>query len=756
MYGYSNRSLFKVVDLFSSKVLKYVLCFLLLTPGLISFGQEKPEGPTLDQVTQINRQLRVKRSTIDSLKIILLTAKDISRVNCLNKLSPLYLLISTDTAYKYASEAYIEAEKNNFVKGMGDAVLNLEGIATIKGDWITAEKYCRQAIHLYEKTQALNKLNDAYIMLGYCLFSESNYTEARAMYEKASLYFFNIDDNKKQALICRFIGKTYYEQGYYEKAFEYFLNARKLGSKIKYPTTTGSLPGIMAAYLHIGKIYKDAGDYKTAMIYYRKVAQDAKENEIPEDYYAMMGEMSFLQNKWDSALHYYNLAVYCLNISIPDSITRKKAAIQFQHINIGETYLLKKDFEKALAYLFEAFTYFQNGNRKDQMKVLTLICKAYEEQEKFAISFHYANQLLDMARRSGARPYIRDAYNSIWKKYDQQGKTDSAYKYHLLYVSMKDTLAKDEQLRNIAIAEMEMEEGQQQDRIALLGMENKIKEGHLKKEVLLKRILAGGILVLLILSGIIFRNITLKRKNEANRRSLAENELQLQKLESKKTKSELQQQAIELEIRALRTQMNPHFIFNSLNSINRFILQSNKIQASQYLTKFSKLIRLILQNSQAALIPLESEIESLQLYLELEALRFDHHFEFTISVENDLDIAALKLPPLIIQPYAENAIWHGLMHKEEKGKLEIKFYQHGDFLCCCITDDGIGRNKAAELKSKSGSTHKSMGMRITADRIAMLKQEKQLENYIKITDLVLDDGSPGGTEVVLTIPAQYD
>ncbi|MEO6252253.1 MAG: histidine kinase [Ferruginibacter sp.] len=756
MYGYSNRSLFKIADLFSQKVLKSVLCFLLLTAGFISFAQEKTEGLPLEQVTQINRQLRVRASMIDSLKIILLTVKDTSRVNCLNKLSPLYLLINTDTAYKYASEAYIESEKNNFFKGMGDAILNMEGIATIKGDWITSEKYCRQAIRLYDRARALNKVNESYIRLGYSLFCESNYTEARAMYEKAALYFFNLNDNKKQALIFRFIGKTYYEQGYYEKAFEYFLNARNLGSKTKYTPATGSVSGLMATNLHIGKIYKDAGDYKTAMVYYRKVAQNAKQNEMPENYNALMGEMYFLENKWDSALHYYNLVAYCLRISIPDSLARKKVTIQFHNINVAEAYLLKKDFEKALEYLFEALTEFKNGNRKDQMKVLTIICKAYEEQKKFAISFNYANQLLGMARHSGARPYIRDAYNSIWKTYDQQGKTDSAYKYHLLYVSMKDTLAKDEQLRNMAIAEMEMEEGQQQARIAMLGMENKIKQGQLKKEVLLKRILAGGILVLLILSGIVFRNITLKRKNEANRCSLAENELQLQKLESNKTRSELQQQAIELEIRALRAQMNPHFIFNSLNSINRFILQNNKLQASQYLTKFSKLIRLILQNSQAALIPLESEIESLQLYLELEALRFDHHFEFTISVENDLDIAALKLPPLIIQPYAENAIWHGLMHKEEKGKLEIKFYQREDFLCCCITDDGIGRTKAAALKSKSGSTHKSMGMRITADRIAMLKQKKQLDNCIKITDLVLDDGSPGGTEVVLTIPAQYD
>src|SRR5207249_9715157 len=141
-------------------------------------------------------------------------------------------------------------------------------------------------------------------------------------------------------------------------------------------------------------------------------------------------------------------------------------------------------------------------------------------------------------------------------------------------------------------------------------------------------------------------------------------------------------------------------------------------------TKFSKLIRLILQNSQSPLIPLESELESMELYLDLESLRFDHRFSYKISVPKNMDISALKVPPLIIQPYAENAIWHGLMHKEEKGYLEIKLFSEDNMLFCKITDNGIGRSKAAELKSKSASAHKSLGLRITADRIARLQQNK--------------------------------
>ena len=228
--------------------------------------------------------------------------------------------------------------------------------------------------------------------------------------------------------------------------------------------------------------------------------------------------------------------------------------------------------------------------------------------------------------------------------------------------------------------------------------------------------------------------------------------LMLERSEKEKQVAELQQQKTELEMQALRAQMNPHFIFNSLNSINRFILQNNRAQASEYLTKFSKLVRLILQNSQASLISLESELEALELYLDLEALRFEHHFAYKISVSKDIDIEVLKVPPLIIQPYAENAIWHGLMHKEEKGHLEIEISQEEEVLCCKITDDGIGRKKAAELKSKSSTSHKSMGMRITADRIAILQQEKELDTYITINDLVLADGSAGGTEVIIKIP----
>jgi ligand-binding sensor domain-containing protein len=213
-----------------------------------------------------------------------------------------------------------------------------------------------------------------------------------------------------------------------------------------------------------------------------------------------------------------------------------------------------------------------------------------------------------------------------------------------------------------------------------------------------------------------------------------------------------QHKVTELEMQTLRAQMNPHFIFNSLNSINLFILENNKLQASEYLTKFSRLVRLILNNSQEAFIPLEQDLEALELYLELESLRFEQKFSYKIEVDQGIDTSVLKVPPLIIQPYAENAIWHGLMNKKDKGHLEISVYQQKNNLFCKIIDDGIGRKRAIELKSRSSSPRKSVGMHITAQRIAMFQDQGESKTYVSVTDLVLPDGSAGGTEVLITIP----
>ena len=217
-------------------------------------------------------------------------------------------------------------------------------------------------------------------------------------------------------------------------------------------------------------------------------------------------------------------------------------------------------------------------------------------------------------------------------------------------------------------------------------------------------------------------------------------------------KSGYQKKLAELEMEALRAQMNPHFIFNSLNSINNFILKNESEQASDFLVKFSRLVRQVLNNSKNKYVTLLDEIKALNLYLELEQLRFEYQFDYEINCDEDLDRDLVMVPPLIIQPYVENAIWHGLMHKESKGKLTINIQRESELLRFEIVDDGIGREKSKEYKSKFGSEKRSMGLSITKDRISILNRLYNLEADMKIIDLY-DEGKKGiGTRVIVKIP----
>ena len=217
-------------------------------------------------------------------------------------------------------------------------------------------------------------------------------------------------------------------------------------------------------------------------------------------------------------------------------------------------------------------------------------------------------------------------------------------------------------------------------------------------------------------------------------------------------RTEFEKELAEVQMSALRAQMNPHFIFNCLNSIESFIIKNDTYRASTYLNDFARLIRLILQNSRTQLISLEDEMEALGLYLEMENLRFTNKFEYEISIRPEVDLSSIEIPPMLIQPYVENAIWHGLMHKSTPGKLLIELSRENGSLKCIIEDDGVGRQRSQEMNAqKRVLKKKSVGMAITSDRISMLSKLYNTTTNVHIEDLVDSQGDPAGTRVELTI-----
>jgi putative methionine-R-sulfoxide reductase with GAF domain/anti-sigma regulatory factor (Ser/Thr protein kinase) len=227
----------------------------------------------------------------------------------------------------------------------------------------------------------------------------------------------------------------------------------------------------------------------------------------------------------------------------------------------------------------------------------------------------------------------------------------------------------------------------------------------------------------------------------------ADQQLRKQKMEI----DNISKQLIEMQLSALRSQMNPHFIFNALNSIKKFVLSNDVENADIYLGKFSRLMRSILNNTREPNISLDKEIEMLTLYLELEKLRFGKKLEYRIEVDPSLQQETTFIPTMIVQPFIENAMLHGIMHKECCGKIHISFNDHEDYIEIKVKDNGVGRKAATELKANKKEAHTSLGIEVISARLMALNKNGNVPSVVEITDLE-EDGKAAGTLVKICVP----
>jgi tetratricopeptide (TPR) repeat protein len=700
-----------------------VLLFPILTKAQI-FQIDKPSLP------------------IDSLKKALPLLHDSARVDCLNELSrsDMEEMVSMhpDSALLLTRRAYSEASSIHYIKGLGDASVGYGVIARwALWDFYKMEQHYREAISCYEKIGTDDGLGRAYLGLGDALILQDVPDEAKKAFEQSVIHFRKTGNRVMLAELIEQFGAVYNKKGDFQKWFEYV----KMGLREK--KRIGDKRGIVPSFYRLASIYQSVGDYETALDYFRLSFQQARSQLMQWHIYNSMGIVFFNLKNYDSSFYYFRKMYQYAPINA--------GAI----VGMGRISLLRKEYERALQFFEEALTTFKKSNNlSEKTTVFVEMGKTHAEMKHYKTALQFARISLATALENDWKDVIQNAYEIYWNVYEALHQKDSAYFYYRKFVTLKDTLndarLKLQHLQKLALYKVEAKEEEQQARIALLDKDNQIKQQQLQEESLQKKILVGSLATLVLLGIILFRNAILKRKNEKHRRELAENELQIQKLEGEKTKAELQQQAAELEMQVLRAQMNPHFIFNCLSSINHFILKNETATASDYLTRFSSLIRMGLNNSKHKYVTLSEELDCLELHIQLEQLRFKNSFRYIIKCSENIDTEDLLVPPLLLQPFVENAIWHGLMLKKGTGKLDIRLQLKEEALECTITDNGIGRKAASDLNNKTATKYKSMGLQITQERIALLDKE-QGENSIAIEDLYDDTGNASGTKVTLRI-----
>ncbi|MBD3583488.1 tetratricopeptide repeat protein [Flavobacterium selenitireducens] len=592
------------------------------------------------------------------------------------------------------------------------------------------EQYAEKALDLSRKIKyrvaeghALLHLGNAGILSGDYAAALQHFTAAQSVFE--SEYGSSPKDEKIKAGLAKAygsIGIVFSEQSNYARALQYHLKAVPIYETLDEPLR------LARVYNNIGVVYKSLKNDFKALEYFVKAQKIQEKSADPTIGITVtnIGNIYLAQKNYPKAFEYYQKAKSMFNgFPNPRGMGELLNNLGFYYMRTGNFGKAKQSWDGAVA------TFSGIGDKFGTADTYAHLSRYFLSVNRPDDALDYANRSLSLGKELGIPEHIVQAEKMLSDIYVKKDQPHLALLHFQKYSEAKDSLNLHENIRKSVQAEMNFEF----DKREALQKKEREKREMLFSEQSKRHVMQTFFIVLfsLLLFGIIF---------------LIYNRLQL-----KKTLT-LQKELAEYEQKALHLQMNPHFVFNCLGSISSFIVQNGTDSAIKYLSKFSKLMRLTLEYSKESLIPIDKEIESLQNYLELEQLRFNQVFDFGIEKSPDIEDDT-AIPPLLLQPFVENAIIHGLMPKKEQGRIDVKFAISGDNLVCTITDDGIGIDKSRQMKEQSVSVHKSMALDITKKRLEMIKAMTSRKANVDITERADDAGNVIGTQVVITLPVQY-
>lgn len=628
-------------------------------------------------------------AAIDSMKLLLKKNKktDSNSIRTILKISKAYGYINTDSATHFANLGLTESKKINWQKGIA---ANFGQLGSLHNENSNYEK----ALAYYNKALAINKsINNKtgqagnIINIGVVYDRQGNTSKALDNYFKALKIAQEIKDDDYTALIYCNIADVYMFNKNNRKALDYALKGFEKYEKLK------DLNGIAHSSNRVGTTYYVLKNFEKAEQYFKKSLNVNSQLENK------MGQAQALGNI--ALLHEDNLDMKLDFLLKSQQLNDEINSVSSQSItnlgNIGGTYALI--FIKRL---------------KDKYPTQNFIPNDYPTIYQKAI--YYLKKAVQTSKEVGDQGNLSYFSDNLAQLQEYNGQHKDALLNYKISKNIDDSLYSQESKNQIATLE------------AQFAFQK--KEDHYKQQQELAKVRAQQIYLYAGLAIVLVSSVLLYLLNRSNIKQLRLKNQLIRKEAEEQTKELLHQsKLIESELKAIRSQMNPHFIFNVLNSIEAYIMDNDKQTASRLIQKFAALSRLILENSTKSLVTADREWKALKLYTELEAMRYNNSFSFNFDADESLQLKTLLLPPMLIQPLIENAILHGLIVNPKPGAhLEVQLKRHDQGICITVEDNGSGLDHQPKTRTKTGVKEKSMGLASIKERIAMINAQKN--NYL--------------------------
>lgn len=576
--------------------------------------------------------------------------------------------------------------------------------------------------HPEQDSLRVNRLLEFADVLNYTNPDEAmQYTnEALQLAEKLHLYAGQAAAQRQKTVI-------YMHKGDYLNAIETSHQALALSDKLFERLDDDKAKKMFEAtvYNNLGAIYLEIEQLDKAIDNFSKLVTIAHQLEEPREEavgLGNLGEAYVRKENYEKAIAYFDKAI---------DIAQKNndyLVLAFALSNKGVALNSLKKYAAAIPVFQSSI---QNADKVGDIRFKTIsmegLAESYFNLNQYTQAAKYAHPAYESAKSNGLLQQQRDSAKLLSMVYEKTNKPEQSLLYLKESITLTDSLISVEKQVELTRRDMKFE---QEKREALLNAE--IKQKQIERNAVLG---IGAILLVAVGVSAFFY----KRKRDADLSAFMASE--------KQKEAEYQSLISDTENKTLRTQMNPHFISNAFTSIQNFITKNDAEIAGEYLAKFAKLMRLVLENSEEKDVLLEKDIEALQLYMELESLRFKDQFDYEINIDGNIIPDETLIPPLLLQPFVENSILHGLHSKQGKGMIKVEIRKEGDMMRCSVEDNGIGRKKAAALRSPI-QLHKSMGIELTKKRIAIYTNTHPSDDTVSYID------SDEGTKVEVKLPLQ--